>query len=67
MKHEILEEALSAIRASGFEPNIVRNRHFKVCWIDRRGRKQILIVAFSPSDYRAREQSRALLRRLLAS
>jgi len=67
MKHEILEEALSAIRAAGFEPNIVRNRHYKVSWIDRHGRKQTLIVAFSPSDYRTRVQSRALLPRLLAS
>jgi hypothetical protein len=66
MKHEILEEALSTIRAAGFEPSIVRNRHWKISWIDRRGRKQVLTVAASPSDYRARVQSRALLRRLLA-
>jgi hypothetical protein len=67
MKHEILEEALTAIRAAGFEPRLVRNRHYKVSWIDRRGRKQTLIVSFSPSDYRTRAQSRALLRRLLTS
>jgi len=67
MKHEILEEALTAIRAAGFDPSVVRNRHWKVTWIDLRGRKQVLIVAFSPSDHRARVQSRALLRRLLTS
>jgi hypothetical protein len=66
MRHELLEDALKTIRAAGFKPTVVRNSHWKIRWLDRRGRKQMLIVAFSPSDYRARAQSRAILRRLLA-
>jgi hypothetical protein len=66
VKNEILEDALTAIRAAGFEPEIARNRHWKVSWTDRRGRTRTLIVSFSPSSFRARVQSRAILRRLLA-
>jgi hypothetical protein len=67
MKNELLEDALTMIRAHGFEPYIVRNRHWKVSWIDQQGRMRLLVVSFSPSDHRARTQSRAVLRRLLAS
>jgi hypothetical protein len=65
MKNEALEEAVQMIRAAGFKPRVVRNRHWKINWVDRYGRRQHLVVAFSPSDWRARGQSRAMLRRLL--
>jgi hypothetical protein len=67
MKNELVEDALLAIRAAGFEPSIARNRHWKISWTDRRGRTRVLVVSFSSSDTRARAQSRAILRRLLAS
>jgi hypothetical protein len=67
MKNELLEEALTMIRAHGFEPYITRNRHWKVSWIDQRGRTRLLVISFSPSDHRVRTQSPAVLRRLLAS
>jgi hypothetical protein len=67
MKTELLDEALIMIRAAGFTPSVTRNRHWKVSWIDRQGRTRLLVVARSPSDRRARMQSRAVLRRLLAS
>jgi hypothetical protein len=67
MKNELLNEALATIRARGFEPSVARNRHWKVNWTDQHGRTRTLVVARSPSDRRARKQSRALLRRLLAS
>jgi hypothetical protein len=66
MRNELLTEALSMIRAHGFEPSVVRNRHWKVSWIDQRGRARLLVISLSPSDYRTRLQSRATLRRLLA-
>jgi hypothetical protein len=65
MKNEALDEAIKIIRAAGFQPRIVRNRHWKVNWIDQRGRRQSLVMAISPSDWRARWQTRATLRRLL--
>jgi hypothetical protein len=67
MRHDLLDEALTAIRAAGCRPEVVRNRHFKIRWTDRRGRRRCLVVAFTPSDHRARLKSRAVLRRLLTS
>ncbi len=67
MRHQILEEALDTIRAAGFEPSVVRGKHWKVSWVDRSGRVRLLVVSFSPSARRTRVQSRTTLRRLLAS
>jgi hypothetical protein len=67
MRNELLDEALATIRAAGFEPNIVRSRHWKIRWVDRQGRTRLLVVAFTPGGRKARMQSRAILRRLLAS
>jgi hypothetical protein len=66
-KNELLTEALTMLRQAGFEPCVVRNKHWKVTWTDQRGRTRMLIVAFTPSNRRARVQSRNTLRRLLAS
>jgi hypothetical protein len=63
MKTELLDEALSTIRAAGFEPSVVCNRHWKMSWTDRHGRTHRLMIVPSPSDRPA--QSRAVLRRLL--
>jgi hypothetical protein len=66
-KNELLTEALGMLRQAGFEPRVVRNRHWKVTWTDQYGRTRMLIVAFSPSKRRARLQSRNTLRKLLIS
>jgi hypothetical protein len=66
MKNELLNEALGMIRTAGFRPRVVRNRHWKVSWVDRRGHTGHLVIVFSPRDRRARTQWRAVLRRLLA-
>lgn len=66
MKNELLEDAIETLRQAGFEPHVVRNRHWKVSWIDQHGRTRMLVVAYSPSSSRARLRSRATLRRLLA-
>jgi hypothetical protein len=65
MKHDLLDEALRTIEESGFEPHVVRNRHFKIIWTDRDGRRRCLVVSVSPSDHRAGLNARAMLRRLL--
>jgi hypothetical protein len=54
------------LRKAGIEPHVARGKHWKISWIDQRGRVRLLVVAFSPSNQRARAQSRATLRRLLA-
>jgi len=66
MKNELLADALTMLRQAGIEPRVTRNKHWKLSWVDRNGRTRLLIVAFSPSHYRARAESRATLRRLLA-
>jgi hypothetical protein len=63
-KNEILDEAISTIRAAGFTPQVTCNGHWKVR-TDQHGRPQRLIVSSSPSDRRAGRKVRAQLRRLL--
>jgi hypothetical protein len=65
MRNELLNEAVEMIRAAGFEPRVVRGKHWKVDWLDRQGRRLRLVVAFTPSGQSARTKSRATLRRLL--
>jgi hypothetical protein len=67
MRNELLDEAVEMIRAAGFEPRIVRSRHWKISWIDQQGRTRLLVIAFTPGKRQARTQSRAILRRLLVS
>jgi hypothetical protein len=62
----LVREAVAALVAHGFMP-IVNNagKHPKICWIDRKGRRCILVISRTPSDHRSRVNSLALLRRLL--
>ena len=64
MKNELLVDALAMLRQAGIEPRVTRNRHWKIAWRDQHGRKRLLVVS---SNRGARAQSRATLRRLLAS
>jgi hypothetical protein len=64
-KFVLLREAIASVRRAGFEPQIKRGRHFKVRWTDHCGHKHQIVVAVSPSDHRAFENNRALLRRLV--
>jgi hypothetical protein len=61
-----MREAVATLVAHGFVP-IVNDagKHPKLCWIDRKGRRSILVISRTPSDHRARANSLALLRRLL--
>jgi hypothetical protein len=62
---ELVRDAVTMLRDHGFTP-IVSNggRHLRVCWFDG-GRRYTLFIPGSPSDHRARLNSRAMLRRIL--
>ena len=62
---ELVDDAVSLLKSRGFTP-VVSNggRHVRVRWVDR-GRRYTLYVPSTPSDHRARLNSRTVLRRLL--
>ena len=62
---ELIADAL-ALHAHGFVPRIREKggNHVKIRWLDA-GRRYTLIVSRSPGNGRARQQSRATLRRIL--
>jgi hypothetical protein len=61
----LVDDAVNLLLARGFAPSVERRgRHQKIRWIDQ-GRRQILVVSRSSSDWRARLNSRATLRRIL--
>jgi hypothetical protein len=66
LRNELVREAIAAVVARGFTP-AVRNggKHFKVSWVAN-GRRRVLVISQSPSNRKARVQSRAVLRRLLS-
>jgi hypothetical protein len=63
--NQILDETLATLDAAGIKPDVRHGKHIKVTWHDAAGRRRILVISISPSDYRALRQNRALLRRLL--
>jgi hypothetical protein len=65
---ELIADALALLHAHGFVPSISENggKHIKIRWNDA-GRRFTLILSRTPSDSRARQQSRATLKRLLRS
>ena len=62
--NELVADALGMLAAAGFTPAIHGCKHLKITWFDH-GRRYTLVVPVSPSDRRARLNSRATLRRLL--
>jgi hypothetical protein len=63
---ELVADALALLHAHGHTPRISENggKHIKIRWLDA-GRRYTLIIPRSPSDVRARRNSRATLKRLL--
>jgi hypothetical protein len=63
---ELVADALALLHEHGFVPSIAENggKHIKMRWNDA-GRRFTLIISRTPSDSRARQQSRATLKRLL--
>ena len=62
--NELVCEAVEILTAHGFTPTVSNGRHIKIRWFDR-ARRFTLIVPATPSDHRARLNSRAVLRRIL--
>jgi hypothetical protein len=63
---ELVADALALLHAHGFVPQVQENggRHIKIRWSDA-GRRFTLGISRSPGDSRARQESRATLKRLL--
>ena len=61
----MLRETLSTIRQAGFQPQVLQRRHLHIVWIDAFGRKRRIVVSRSPSDWRAENNNRLTLRKLL--
>ena len=62
---ELVDDAVTLLRDRGFVPIVSDGgKHVRVRWFDR-GRRYTLYVPSTPSDYRSRLNSRAVLRRLL--
>jgi hypothetical protein len=62
----LVRDAVEMLVARGFAPTVNdSSRHPKISWIDDNGRRCILVISRTPSDHRTRENSLALLRRLL--
>lgn len=58
-------DALDTLAKRGLVPIVgKRGKHIKIRWVDQ-GHTYVLVVARTPSDYRSRLNSRAVLRRLL--
>ena len=65
---ELVADALALLHAHGHVPRISENggKHIKIRWLDA-GRRYTLVISRTPGDSRARQQSRATLKRLLRS
>jgi hypothetical protein len=64
---ELVADAVAMLRGHGFAPTVSNGgRHLRVRWFDQ-ARRFTLIIPATPSDHRARLNSRAVLRRILRS
>jgi hypothetical protein len=65
---EFVADALALPHAHGHVLRISENggKHIKIRWLDA-GRRYTLVISRTPGDSRARQQSRATLKRLLRS
>lgn len=64
-RHESLTDALARLAAAGFVARVEHGRHLKVRWTDHAGRRWLLIVPRTPSDWRTGRNTRATVRRLI--
>ena len=61
----LVEDTLALLRQHGLTGWVEQGTHFKIRFNNRFGRKCLLVVARSPSDWRAFKQNRGELRRLM--
>jgi hypothetical protein len=63
--NDLVRDATELLATHGFTPIVTNGgKHLKIRWFDH-GRRYTLIVPATPSDKRARLNSRAVLRRIL--
>jgi hypothetical protein len=63
---ELVSDARAILAEHGLTPTVdTSGRHLKVRWTDDQGRQRFLVVPQTPSGFRTRLNSRAMLRRLL--
>jgi hypothetical protein len=63
--NDLIREAVETLIAHGFDPTVSNGgKRLKISWAAAHHRR-VLIISRSPSDWRARLNSRAILRRLL--
>jgi hypothetical protein len=65
-RNPLVRDALALLARHGFAATVSNGKHLKVRWSDS-GRRFTLIIPRTPSEHRARLNSRAVLRRLLRS
>jgi len=62
---ELVDDAVAMLRDCGFVPTVSNGgKHTRVRWFDH-GRRFTLYIPATPSDHRARLNSRAVLKRIL--
>jgi hypothetical protein len=62
---ELVDDAVALLESRGFVPTVSNGgKHVRVRWFDH-GRRYTLYVPATPSDHRARLNSRAVLKRIL--
>jgi hypothetical protein len=64
---DLVRDAVAMLKGHGFAPTVSNGgRHLRVRWFDH-GRRFTLYIPSTPSDHRAKLNSRAVLRRILRS
>jgi hypothetical protein len=64
---ELVRDAVALLQDHGFAATVSNGgKHVRVRWLDQ-GRRYTLYVPSTPSDHRARLNSRAVLKRILRS
>jgi hypothetical protein len=64
-RNDLIDDAIEMLTTSGLNPTVIAGgKHWKIKWVNR-GRACTLVISRSPSNGRARQKSRSLLKRLL--
>jgi hypothetical protein len=61
----LVRDTLTLLAERGLAGEVKQGPHYKVAFINEFGRKCLLVIAHSPSDWRAFKQNRSELRRLM--
>ena len=62
----LVKDAVAVLGARGRAVDVdVDGKHLKLRWVSNAGRRQLLVIARSPSDRRAGKNVQAILKRML--